>query len=737
MAYTIIKEDYLLDFLNSNNIEGDERLFIIENTRKQNLIFDALNKNLDRNFNALFTFDKNLYARFKDYSFKSKVEFFLDDNNELNFSINGVKLYSNIKEVSHEQALSFINNNTLSRITIPHMSDMFSQLIFRYINESVALLNKDKDIESPTFIKDYKDIPMLFAFGLGSAFYLNTLYSSLNIKRALIFEPNEDLFYIALHLFDFSSFFTYIKEHNLDITFCIGGNKNDIISYLKSYLNLHGNFIADLSAIYIHMQTPILNEVIAYLQSNYVALNMGIGFFDDSLFALSHSIYNIEHKKNFILKDKELNDAIKDVNIFIVANGPSLDKDIDFLRKNQDKALIIACGTALDSLYNSGIEADFYVVTERCPNIFESIAHLNNNNFLDKVIMVGSDIVHNSTFNLFKKHMLFLKDGEIFANLIHAFNFEYEDKIRPIAHMNPLVSNLALSFVLNLGFKHIYLFGVDNGKKDYINLHSTCSSYYNARDDLEDYSYYMLNTKVPGNFGGFCESNSLYKHSILELENAILESNRNDFSIVNCSDGARILHTHALRSDALDFSLDSDLNKELIKDSILSTITKSIDFDTKLFLEHINKDDYKDYVQTLIHALSFKVSSRNEYIEKLEHIYKDINNTNIFNRTMLKASLSSFITLIINALYKYGDDRDFTLANKVKDLFSYFLLDSIELVYLLPNYLMGEHRALINYKIGHDHGDSLSISTDLCSFELDKAILAKMQNIAPFTKRYN
>ncbi len=49
---------------------------------------------------------------------------------------------------------------------------------------------------------------------------------------------------------------------------------------------------------------------------------------------------------------------------------------------------------------------------------------------------------------------------------------------------------------------------------------------------------------------------------------------------------------------------------------------------------------------------------------------------------------------------------------------------------------MGEHRALINYKIGHDHGDSLSLSTNTIKFELEEDIEKKLQEVKSFTKRY-
>ena len=74
-------------------------------------------------------------------------------------------------------------------------------------------------------------------------------------------------------------------------------------------------------------------------------------------------------KKNFVLRHQTLDKKYAKLPVFVIGSGPSLDNDIPFIRKNQDKAIVVACGTAIDTLYHAGIKPDFYACTERTPEI--------------------------------------------------------------------------------------------------------------------------------------------------------------------------------------------------------------------------------------------------------------------------------------------------------------------------------------------------------------------------------
>ncbi|MGL6354965.1 hypothetical protein ACSZMT_14675 [Aeromonas veronii] len=62
-----------------------------------------------------------------------------------------------------------------------------------------------------------------------------------------------------------------------------------------------------------------------------------MGFFDDNLIALSHTVDNIERGVPFFLKDKKIPERYSRTPVFVIANGPSLDASISFIEKIEIK----------------------------------------------------------------------------------------------------------------------------------------------------------------------------------------------------------------------------------------------------------------------------------------------------------------------------------------------------------------------------------------------------------------
>lgn len=80
------------------------------------------------------------------------------------------------------------------------------------------------------------------------------------------------------------------------------------------------------------------------------------GFFKNTLIGLDK-----KYKLPFLTENK---DALKGKPAIIVSAGPSLNKNIEILKKYKDNAVIFCVGTALRTLYNNNITPDFLNVIE-------------------------------------------------------------------------------------------------------------------------------------------------------------------------------------------------------------------------------------------------------------------------------------------------------------------------------------------------------------------------------------
>ncbi len=89
-------------------------------------------------------------------------------------------------------------------------------------------------------------------------------------------------------------------------------------------------------------------------------------------------------------------------------------------------------------------------------------------------------MIHPECKTFFRKTGLTFKPNEpMFAMLASRLGqaFEYES----IEFSNPFVGNTGLNYAALLGFKQVYLFGIDNGYKYADKHHSSLSLYYNEK----------------------------------------------------------------------------------------------------------------------------------------------------------------------------------------------------------------------------------------------------------------
>lgn len=152
----------------------------------------------------------------------------------------------------------------------------------------------------------------------------------------------------------------------------------------------------------------------------------------------------------------ELKDGFKDKPIVVVGAGPSLDKDIELLAKNQDKFLIIAVDAAVKPLLQSRCRVDFAVTIERYQDgmqeaFFEGLTEKD----IGQCELVVFPVVHSLVLAKWPGPVRF-----VYRN--YAW-FAYFEKMWPrgILESGGSASHLATKLALHLGASHIYLVGCD------------------------------------------------------------------------------------------------------------------------------------------------------------------------------------------------------------------------------------------------------------------------------------
>lgn len=184
-------------------------------------------------------------------------------------------------------------------------------------------------------------------FHLDETIHLEIYESDINILRLgcayteielLATHPNIKLIYDP----DFKQLFTRLGNMN---------NNMEFVIHHPSLRNIKNPSIRDKLEDYFIYYSSIKNQ--AYILNNNFKIN--IQYYNDSI------------------------DSLKDIftgkNLFIIAAGPSLDKNFIQLKGiKKDKSIILATGTVFKKLIYSGIIPDYVIITDANPRIYGQIA---------------------------------------------------------------------------------------------------------------------------------------------------------------------------------------------------------------------------------------------------------------------------------------------------------------------------------------------------------------------------
>ncbi len=262
-------------------------------------------------------------------------------------------------------------------------------------------------------------------------------------------------------------------------------------------------------------------------------------YFEHSRFGTTHTKWAVENNIGFYRKSgvPELSRNLSEVAVFIVGNGPSLDN-------------LLSCGTALQAMHSNGIVPDFHAEVESNRATFDWASRIGDKEYLKQINFISCNGVHPDTAMLYQNTYLAFKEGE--SSTVFMKELFPELDIPYLHFAYPTVSNFVINYVLELGFKQVYLFGVDLGMIDVNHHHSKSSGYYKKDgDELFNHAERVdTSLVVRGNFRPYVNTKFEFNMSKSVIEKTLTAFS--DADVYNLNDGAKIAGSPPLEQDALD-----------------------------------------------------------------------------------------------------------------------------------------------------------------------------------------
>lgn len=363
-------------------------------------------------------------------------------------------------------------------------------------------------------------------FGIGLAEHLRKIIDRVDCRQLILVEPNIEFLLHSLSTFDWREFIEFTREKEITVYWVWSDRDLVICNNVRSIIRNYNPVRLDGTWLYTHYHNAQMDAAKRMFLAETNVLLSGLGWLDDEILMIKNSHANLKDGTATIFRKS---DAVRAWPVFIVGSGPSIDKDIDVIKANADKALVIACGTGLGPLLRHGIRPDLYVELENLPQSHTFLQSVVAEYSLEGITLLATTTIDPRIGPMFDRVIWFMRDG------LASFPVFCQDTATELPFVNPTVSNTGFAFGLAAGFKEFYFFGIDLGSKDPKRHHSKETPYMKGVLPFEN----PMDHRLPGNFGGevFADSVFIWAHDSYEK---VIALKRAGHRFYNCSDGALI-----------------------------------------------------------------------------------------------------------------------------------------------------------------------------------------------------
>lgn len=386
----------------------------------------------------------------------------------------------------------------------------------------------------------------LVIFGVGLGRHVQPLIDMTGCTNVILVEPDLEFLWHSFEVCDWLELIAGVQAKGGDVDFIVTEDVNEISGNIWRTLRRTNPCSADGFTCCVHHHGHLVKRVIEDLERDVSLITGDLGFFYDETLMLWNAYHNLGQDRGERSAKVYSSAAGKDRGLpaFVVGSGPSLDQSIDAIKKNASKAVIISCGSALRPLMLNGIQPDFHIELENL-NVSPLVSKVAEEHDLSSICILASSTVDPGALDPFGDAIFYFR----YSLSPYPLFSESEDSSLHLG--GPTVVNAGFCFAQEVGFRDIYLFGVDMGARTPENHHAKDSYHFAPEGAERDPREFRIS--VEANFGGEClTTRGLYTARIVLM--AALGRPLQGRRYFNCSDGAVIEGASPTRPEDLSLS---------------------------------------------------------------------------------------------------------------------------------------------------------------------------------------
>lgn len=500
---------------------------------------------------------------------------------------------------THETWVDLFNFNIPTLNGYPKHADLvecFSNRVHQNFPAFFERLNGGrinlKEIEN---IKKFSP-PVVF-LGIFHGLHIAHYLKNTDLTTALFIEPEPERFEVSCYFLDYAE----IERRFGTLYLAIGDDTTAAsIESFFSLLRITPMMWTRILCGYPFDKAHFFIESIKSLQATSTNLLYPL---DNELDSLIHGAINLNQKLPLLTTRPSVS---RQCEIVVVATGPSLERDLEWLKDNQKNLIIFSVHSAVKILRNHGIKPDFQF----------NLDTVINYNFKE-------------TLELFPE-VPFVTDYKVPPHIVADFEHPLlcadRHKNSPVnfftslTETHPSTTNLAFSFACFIKPATIYLLGCDCGYRELKQDHVKGSFYEESRDQGKPLSYAetALQSLVEPNFSDTDPIQTISQHlrTKIIIERCI-SNNANGITILNLSDGAKI--AGAIPQRSADTTICKYKKKRRDIEEILNSFSPSKEKINWKIYSQSGTEKLRQMKGTLVETLTIKSFSWNSISQALDN----------------------------------------------------------------------------------------------------------------------
>lgn len=484
-----------------------------------------------------------------------------------------------IKELQ-QIGFSQVEEGVVEEVTVSGKRDVYfckeeKKLLLHSSYDPIAEANKIvHDVEKT---RDY----LFIVFGIGLGFHLFELKNRISKDtKVVIIEYNLDVMKYALRRVDFSSLFNsgqFVLLYGDDQQI---GKMALYLSALNFYNLIHNMRVLSLPNYYVYADRnkTTLQSISRCLLNSVISFGNAL---DDQFVGFSNMCHNTDALMNSN-SIEDIRGKYNNVPAIIVAAGPSLDKNIQYLKKANGKALIIACDASIRACDKHGVDYEAIASIERDEPTYSF--YYKDRTFSQDMVLLAPGSIWPKIYDEFDGKTIIMSRNDKGFEQMWLSTFEHF-KFAGLGHS---CATVAFTVAKEAGCNPIILIGQDlaytSGKKHSDLTHTEYEGENNDRDSttgvyLEDHE------------GNLLKSHIVYKIFKEWYEMKILSYS--NLQVIDATEGGAYIKGTTLMplSEAIEKYCQTPISKRLVEHLPVKVLDKNYKLDKyNKLIERFNHD---------------------------------------------------------------------------------------------------------------------------------------------------